>query len=109
MSPEMRDHAPHSNVVIVSMNTCPSSCLALTVINGKMFNFRIDSGASRNVISRNSYDNLPEPRPNIQNTTPKFCVANGSVNKAAGICHLIRLHLILLSKLFVYLYSSMIS
>ncbi len=82
----MRDHAPHSNVVIVSMNTSPSSWFAPTEINGKMFNFLTDSG--RSVISRNIYDNLPEPKPNIQNTTTKFCVANGSVNKAAGICHL---------------------
>ncbi len=53
-----------------------------------MFYFLINSGASRNVTSRNFYDNLPEPRPNIQNTTTKFRVANGSVNKVAGICHL---------------------
>ncbi len=87
-SPEMRDHAPRSNVVIVSMNTHPSSWFAPTEINGKIFNFLIDSGASRCVISRNFYDSLPEPRPSIQNTTMKFHVANGSVNKAAGICHL---------------------
>ncbi len=36
-SPEMRDHAPHSNVVIMSMNTGPSSWFAPTEINGKMF------------------------------------------------------------------------
>ncbi len=70
------------------MNTGPSSWFAPTEINGKMFNFLIDSGASRSVISRNFYDSLPEPRPSIQNTTTKFRVANGSVNKAAGICHL---------------------
>ncbi len=87
-SPEMRDPAPHSNVVIVSMNTGPSSCFAHTEINGKMFNFSIDSGASRSVISRNFNDSLPEPRPSIQNTTTKFRVANGSINKASGICHL---------------------
>ncbi len=85
----MRDHAHHSKVVIVSMNTGPSSWFAPTEINGKMFNFLIYSGASRSVISRNFYDNLFEPRPNIQNTTNKFGVANGSVNKAAGICHLL--------------------
>ncbi len=84
---EMRDHAPRANVVMVSMETGPSSWFAPTEINGKMFNFLIDSGASRSIISRNFYDNLPEPRPNIQNTTTKFCVANGNVNKAAGICH----------------------
>ncbi len=88
MSPEMRDHAPHSNVVIVSMNTGPSSWFAPTEINGKMFNFLIDSSASRSIISRNFYNSLPEPRPSIQNTETKFCVANGSVNKATGICHL---------------------
>ncbi len=37
--PEMRDHAPRFNVVIVSMNTGPSSWFAPTQINGKMFNF----------------------------------------------------------------------
>ncbi len=57
MSPEMRDHALHSNEVIVS-------------------------------ISRNCYYSLPGPRPSIQNTATKFRVANGSVNKATGICHL---------------------
>ncbi len=81
----MRDHAPRSNVVIVSINTDPSSLFAPTEINGKMFNFLINSGASKSVISRNFYANLPEPRPNIQNTTTKFCVANGSVNKAIGM------------------------
>ncbi len=53
-----------------------------------MFNFQIDSGTSRSVISRNFYDSLPEPRPSIQNTAANFLVANGNVNKATGICHL---------------------
>ncbi len=86
--PEMREHAPCSNVVIVSMNTGPSSRFALTDITEKDFNFLIDSGASRGVISRNFCDSLPEPRSSIKNTTTKFRVANGSVNKATGICHL---------------------
>ncbi len=86
LTPEKRDYAPHSDVVIVSMKSGPSSWFVLTEINGKMFNFLIDSGAS--VISRNFYDNLPETKPSIQNTNIKFCVANGSVNKAAGVCHL---------------------
>ncbi len=72
MSHEMGDHAPHSHVVIMSMNTGPSSWFAPTEINGKMFNFLIHSGASRSVISRNFYDSLPEPRPSIQNTATKF-------------------------------------
>ncbi len=70
------------------MNTGPSSWFAPREINGKIFNFLIDSSATRSVINRNFYDNLPQHKPNIQNTTTKFCVANGSVNKAAGICHL---------------------
>ncbi len=65
-----------------------SSWFAPTEINGKMYYFLVDSGASKSVISRNFYDNLPEPKPSIQNTNINFYVANGSVNKAAGMCHL---------------------
>ncbi len=57
-------------------------------INGKMYNFLIDSGVSKSVISRNFYDSLPEPKPSIQNTNIKLHEANGCVNKAADMCHL---------------------
>ncbi len=88
MTPEKRDHAPCPYVVIVSMKSGPSSWFAPTEINGKMYNFLNDSVASKSVISWNFYDSLPEPKPSIQNTNMKLCVANGSVNKAAGMCHL---------------------
>ncbi len=70
------------------MRSGPSAWFAPTEINGKTYNFLIDSGASKSVISKTVYDGLPEPKPGIQNTNIKFCVAIGSVNKAAGVCHL---------------------
>ncbi len=88
MTPERRDHAPRPNVVIVSMKSGPSSWFAPKEINGKMYNFLVDSGASKSVISRNFYDSLPKPKPSMQNTNIKLHVANGSVNKATGVCHL---------------------
>ncbi len=80
----MRDHTHHHDVVIVSMQSSPSAWHAPTEINGKTCNFLIDYGTSKSVISKEFYNDLP----NIQHTNIKFCLANGSLNKAAGVCHL---------------------
>ncbi len=50
--------------------------------------FLTDSRSSKSIISKDVYYSLPELRPPIQNANIKFQVANGNVNKAAGMCHL---------------------
>ncbi len=83
----MRLHAPRPDVVIVSMKFGLNSWFAPAEINGKTHHFLIDSRASKSVISKEVYNGLPEPKPPIQHTNVTFQVANGSVNRAAGVCY----------------------
>ncbi len=84
----MRPHAPHPDVVIVSMKSSLTPWFALAEINGKIHHFLIDSWASKSLISMEVYGDLPEPKPPIQHINVRFHIANGSVNRAAHVCHL---------------------
>ncbi len=86
--PTMRPHVLHPDVVIVSIKYGPTSWFAPAEINEKNHQFLIDSEASKSVISKEVYDGLPEPKPPIQHTDVRFQIANGSVKRAAGVCHL---------------------
>ncbi len=86
--PLMSTHAPRPDVVIVNMKSSPTSLFSPTEINGKTHHFLIDSGASKSVISKEVYDGLPESKPPIHHTNVRFQIANGSVNRVSGVCHL---------------------
>ncbi len=46
------------------------------------------SGASKSVLSKEIYENLPEPKAILQNTNMKFPVSSRSIITALGVCHI---------------------
>ncbi len=54
---------------------------------GKLTIFLLTPGPARVSLAK-KYMMTPEPKPPIQHTNVRFQIANGSVNRAAGVCHL---------------------
>ena len=74
---------------MLGMQSRPNSWFTPLDVNGKSYDFLIDSGASKSVITRHIYDTLPDPNPLLQKNKMEFEVANGDICPAIRVCHLL--------------------
>ncbi len=57
-------------------------------VNGTKFNFLMDTGASKSVMSMKSFKSIPELfRPQLHNKRMRFQVANREVFSSMGVAH----------------------
>jgi len=66
---------------------CASAWYAPVSVGTKEFDLLVDSGAAKTCLTRDVYNRLPEPRPELRKTNLKFQMANGNTHNALGVCH----------------------
>jgi len=65
----------------------PTGWYAAVGVGSAEIDLLVDSGASKTCFSRELYNRLPGPKPELLNTNMKFEMADGTIHSAAGVCH----------------------
>ena len=79
---------PRRKVVLLSLQSGVNSWFAPVEVMGITFDFLVDTGASKSIITRKVYDSLPNTKPKLQPTNISFELGSGDIHPALGICHL---------------------
>ncbi len=79
---------PKSDVILLKMDS-GDAWFADASVNGTAFKFKMDTGASKSVMSSKCFMSIPEMfLPQLYNTRMKFQIANGEVLSSMGVAHL---------------------